>query len=88
LGCVTGATEEWAGGCAVGATGVSSTDLTSLSLPEAKQDGQMLDLFSRYLCRLALRGISANSVAVYSSIVNPHFAQQSLILSIGMFSNN
>ena len=33
--------------------------------------------------RLALRGTSANSAAVYSSMVNPHLAQQSLIFCIG-----
>jgi hypothetical protein len=42
----------------------------------------MEDFWRRYLCRLALWGISASSAAVYSSTVNPHFAQHSLIFSV------
>ena len=69
------------------AAAVSLVDRTSLRRPDARHDGQMLDLFSKYLCRFALRGTSASSVAVYSSMVNPHCEQQSLIFSIDILSN-
>src|SRR5208283_337398 len=80
-------TEDWAAGWAADAPSVSSEARASLSRPDARHEGQMLDLLSRYLCRLALRGTLASSSAVYSSMVKPHFAQQSLIFSIGVVSS-
>ena len=82
------AAEDFASTCGTGAAAASSAERASLSLPEARQEGQMLDLLSRYLYRFALRGTSASSSAVYSSMVKPHFAQQSLILSTCVFSSS
>ena len=78
-----GAATELAG-AALGAGPVAASTVTrvSASRPEARQLGQMLDLALRYLYRFSLRGTVASSSAVYSSIVKPHLAQQSLIFSI------